>query len=227
MTNGEHYRRRARNLVDLASDLDDRHRLPSTPAWDLRDLMAHLAGVAADVVAKDVDEYSQPSWTARQVAARAGRSRPSLIEEWEQDWPAMSQVLDDPMSHGLDAAFSVLPLMDVVAHEHDLRESTGVSGFADDAIWSLVEQRRRAVLAIQCEIASCGLEARTPDGDRWVLGPEEPRLTVTADRYELWRSLEGRRTRSVVAGFEWSADPDPILEYWVGSIFRWPEDTGA
>ncbi len=225
MTNGERYRQRARSLVDFASDLDDGHRVPSTPAWNLRDLMAHLAGVAADVVAGDVDEYSQPSWTARQVAARAGRSRQAVIEEWEQDWPAMSRVLDDPTTHGLDSLFSVLPLVDVVAHEHDLRESTGLFGFSDDNIWPVVEQRRRDVLAIQCEIASCGLRVRTPQGDGWSVGPQEPRLTVTADRYELWRSLEGRRTRSVVAGFDWSTDPAPILEHWVGSIFTWPEDT--
>jgi hypothetical protein len=40
-------------------------------------------------------------------------------------------ILDDPASHGLYLSFSVLPLVGVIAHEHDIRESVGVFDFSD------------------------------------------------------------------------------------------------
>ena len=224
MDAAQQYRMRAASLLDLAADLDDGHRMPATPAWDLRELIAHLAGVAVDVSVGQVEDYAQPHWTARQVASRATYSRRDLVEEWKASWPELCSILDDPVSHGLDSSFSVLPLVDVIAHEHDLRESVGMFDFADPAVWSLVEQRRLQVLTLQCASSDQNLEVRTPEGDHWVIGGNEDRSTVTAERYELWRSLEGRSRRDAVRQFDWTAGPGLFLERWVGSVFQWPED---
>jgi hypothetical protein len=37
---------RAESLLDLAGEFDDGHRIPATRAWNLRELIAHLAEVA-------------------------------------------------------------------------------------------------------------------------------------------------------------------------------------
>jgi hypothetical protein len=50
---------------------------------------------------------------------------------------------------------------------------------------------------------------------------------VVAPRYELWRSLEGRRTRDQVRTFEWSVDPEPYLDCWLGPVFRWLQEPGS
>jgi hypothetical protein len=219
----KHYRVRAKSLLDLASELDDGHRIPATPAWNLRELIAHLAGVAVDVSNGRVAEYARPQWTAGQVSSRAGSPRQDLIEEWKAAWPELCAILDDPVSHGLDPSFSVLPLVDVIAHEHDIRESVGMFGFSDPSVWSLVEQRRLQVLTVQCDSCHQTLEVRTPEGDHWVIGGDESRLSVTADRYELWRSLEGRRSRGSVRQFDWTVGPGVFLDHWVGSVFQWPD----
>jgi hypothetical protein len=213
---------RAESLIDLAGELDDGHRIPATPAWNLRQLIAHLAGVAVDVSNGRVDEYAQPPWTARQVSSRIASSRQELVEEWRGAWPELCAILSDPVSHGLDPSFSVLPLVDVIAHEHDLRESVGVFGFSDPSVWSLVERRRLEVLTVQCGSYDQNLEVRTPQGDHWVIGGPQKRSTVSADRYELWRSLEGRRSRDAVRQFDWTNGPGLFLDHWVGSVFRWP-----
>ncbi len=224
MGNGTRYEIRATSLVEFVAGLDDRQPVDATPRWNVHDLIAHVTGVAVDVASHNVDAYAQPSWTSLQVASRAHRSRASLITEWRDAWPALSAILDDPPSRGFDAAFAVMPLVDLLAHEHDLRESAGLSEFADPDVWPAVEQRRRDVLTVQCNTAACSLEIDTPQGDHWELGSHPRHLHVTADRYELWRSLEGRRTRAVVRGFDWDQDPQPFLDAWVGSVFHWPED---
>ncbi len=66
------------------------------------------------------------------------------------------------------------------------------------------------------------LEVRTPQGDRWTFGAGAS-VVVVADRYELWRSLEGRRPRSVARAFTWSADPEVFLDQWTGLVFEWPD----
>jgi hypothetical protein len=118
----------------------------------------------------------------------------------------------------------VLPLVDLLAHEHDLRESVGLYEFADPDVWPAVEQRRLDVLTTQCNTAGYCLTVDTPQGDHWLLGSDQRRLRVTVDRYELWRSLEGRRERAAVRAFDWNEDPEPFLDAWVGSVFHWPED---
>ena len=106
------------------------------------------------------------------------------------------------------------------------QEATGHVGFADPEVWSLVEVRRQTVLEMQFAFASAPrLEVLTHEGDRWFLGEGVEEVTrVEADRYELWRSLEGRRTQGEVRDFQWSADPDPFLDSWPGFVFRWVED---
>jgi hypothetical protein len=202
---------RAESLLDLAGELADGHRIPATPSWNLRELIAHLAGVAVDVSSGRVKEYATPPWTARQVASRAGSSRQDLIAEWRQSWTELTAVLDDPVSHGLDSSFSVLPLIDVIAHEHDLRESVGLFDFSDPVVWSLVEQRRLQVLTAQCSSWNQNLEVQTSEGDHWVIGGDKNRSTVAAGRYELWRSLERRRSRDSVRRFDWTDGPGPFL----------------
>jgi uncharacterized protein (TIGR03083 family) len=226
MSNGDAYQRAAMRVRSVVLELDEGMGLPATPDWTVRDLVAHLCGVAVDVVAGNVSAYAQEAWTAHQVEIRRSRPLSVVLDEWAASVDSMAELMDDPEARGLDQAFSDLPLIDLLAHEHDVREATGHVGFADPEVWSLVEVRRQTVLEMQLALASAPrLEVLTHEGDRWFLGEGVDEVTrVEADRYELWRSLEGRRTRGEVRGFQWSADPGPFLDSWPGFVFRWVED---
>jgi predicted ATP-grasp superfamily ATP-dependent carboligase len=53
---------------------------------------------------------------------------------------------------------------------------------------------------------------RLSDGHKdWVLGSGPPAVTVTADRYELFRAITGRRSASAIRAYDWSGDPTPYL----------------
>ena len=68
MNNGDRYVAVKDRVVELAAGLDDRDRVAATPAWSLHDLLAHIVGVADDVVSGRVDGYASADWTRRQVA---------------------------------------------------------------------------------------------------------------------------------------------------------------
>ncbi|MCB9373837.1 MAG: maleylpyruvate isomerase family mycothiol-dependent enzyme [Microthrixaceae bacterium] len=216
------YSRAVERTSRLLARIDERTAVPATPGWLARDVLAHLVGVADDVLAGNVQQYAQDQWTEAQVAARRDRSVDDLLSDWESLVEPLVAVLRDPVARGLDASFASLPVIDLLAHEHDLREAVGEVGFADATVWTAVESRRREVLALQHAMALLPpLEVRTDDGDRWTFGEGPGGATVTAPRYELWRSLEGRRTRSAVADFDWTVDPGAYLDHWVAFVFEW------
>ncbi len=224
MTAAEAYLAAKEVFVETLAPLDDRHRVDATPDWDAHALLSHVAGLAVDVTSGRLEGYSKGDWTAAQVAARAGSDRATVLEEWSDATPTLVALLEDPQGVGLPDGFAVLPVTDLVAHLHDLRESTGVHDIAVPGAWEVVEPRRREVLTLGIALTSAPtLHVCTEDGDEWVVGDGEPAGRVSASRYELWRSLEGRRTRDRVRAFDWSVDATPYLDRWIAPAFSWPE----
>ena len=222
--NGHRYLAAHARIVELVAPLDDDLRIPATPGWSLLDLLAHLAGAAHDLARLDVVAWSLDEWTAAQVAERRGRSRAEVLAEWAEHAPAAAAVVDDPAAVGLDDAFARMPVIDATGHEGDILEAVGRSASIDPADWAIIGPHREVMLGYLVAAAGLApLRVRTPEGDDWTLGGEEPATTVELSRDELWRSLMGRRPRAVVAGYAWTGDPDPYLAIWVGGTWSWPE----
>lgn len=57
-------------------------KVPACPEWTIKDVIAHLAGLAADWRAGNLAGYSGDASTARQVAERRDRSIDDLLAEW-------------------------------------------------------------------------------------------------------------------------------------------------
>src|SRR5262249_57966144 len=55
---------------------------PAAPEWRVRDIVAHLSGVTADINAGNLDGVATDAWTARQVDTRREWSIERLLEEW-------------------------------------------------------------------------------------------------------------------------------------------------
>lgn len=211
-------------FVALLDGVPDEQAVPATPAWNARELLAHLTGVADDLVAGRVEDWAAPEWTAAQVSSRADRTRASLVDEWAFLVPRVGGVLDDPAAAGLPEHFGRMPLMDLVCHECDLREALGAPRPLDEEDWTVLAQHRRWVLGLELEEAGIeGVEVRTDEGDHWD-GSGPAAASVRLPRYELWRSLTGRRTRAQVRAYDWSGDVERVLPVWAASTFGWPED---
>jgi len=57
--------------------------------WSVRDLVSHLIGNAADIVAQRLDGAGSPEYNQRQVDERKDRSPAELLAEWAEAGPAL------------------------------------------------------------------------------------------------------------------------------------------
>jgi uncharacterized protein (TIGR03083 family) len=201
-------RARVTTLLADASEDVARTPVPTCPAWTVHDLTAHLAGVAASLVARDNPPPgdNQP-WVDRHVSDRADRNLAEVLAEWNEVGPAFEQIM-----RKVPRAFGGL-IYDVVAHEHDLRGALERPGARDsDGVWASLEME---IGIVRGDLAARGMpgtiELRA--GDRvWVLGEGEPVVSLTAEPFELMRILGSRRSRRQVLDAGWQGDVEPFLD---------------
>lgn len=193
-------------LASIQPPPDDR-RVPACPRWNVRDLAAHLAGVADDALAGRMDGAPSDEWTGAQVAARQDRTLAEVLQEWNELGPVLEERLGDHLPAQM--------VFDTVTHEHDLRAATGRPGQRDsDAVMIAVGFALRSFE--QGSIIPAALPAlRVVAGDRdQVLGEGRPAATLTVTPFDLIRSLSGRRTPAQIAALDWDTDPGP----WMGAF---------
>ncbi len=129
---GQLYRRHVEAVTALASGLGEDQLatdVPATPAWTVRDVVAHLAGGCADAVTGRTDGAPGPEWTSRHVAERRELPIADLVDELRthQDAVAASTV-DDPRP---------AIVWDIAVHHADLHEALGL-GMLPESLWEPV-----------------------------------------------------------------------------------------
>lgn len=174
---------------------------PATPGWAVRDLVAHLTGVAEDLTAGRIPSGGpSEEWTAGHVARGRDVPVPELLEKWAASSGAVEQAL---------AARAVWPIvLDVGAHEQDARGAVGDTGARD----SRVVRIGAKVLLGSLQVPQ-PLIVRTEDLEVRV-GPEEGEpVTLTTTTFEAFRWRLGRRSPAQLAAMDWSADPTPFFDH--------------
>lgn len=211
---GDAYAGSRGRISELVLGLDARvlaATVPACPEWTLKDLVAHVVGVAEDSAAGNVAEAGQPQWTEAQIEARRNVSVPDLVRRWSEVSEQIEPTLDN-----IHPALAALLVSDLVTHEHDAWHAVGRQGPRDtDAVQLATDSYARR---LGRRIKDAGLPAlRVESGsDSWSLGESEPSVALRADRFELLRGLAGRRTRAEIAAFDWSGDPEPYLSIFSG-----------
>ena len=72
-----------RRLSEVVLDLGPEEvarPVPACPDWTVHDVVAHLAGVCADVVAGQIEGITTAAWADAQVRRGGCRSLPELVE---------------------------------------------------------------------------------------------------------------------------------------------------
>jgi uncharacterized protein (TIGR03083 family) len=223
-------------IVDLVAGCDDRQSfttVPATPEWSVRDVVAHLSGLCADVLNGNVAGAATAQWTQSQVDARRGSSLADLLGEWSVVGPKIAAIADDfPGRYGPQL------VTDISVHEQDLRGTLGRPGARDSAGIAIGLQFLVSTF-VQPGASALGLDPLVirADGRSWIVGcgpsrrgnPEEaiaealmsadpspipevpPVGTLKVDPYELFRAVTGRRSSSQIVRYDWTADPAPYL----------------
>lgn len=209
----EIYRSTRLGLLTLAAELSDAEWMtlaPATPEWTVKDLYGHLTGVAADLLADNLEIVGSDEWTALQVAARADHSPQEVCAEWKTVGPEVEgrlAAIGSPLSS---------TVIDVWHHEQDVRnavdrtanrsgEGLRLSLRAGNAIGPKMEQAGLAALHLHT------------DGYDRVFGIGNAEVTVSGNPYEMARALMGRRSFQQIRQFDWTGDPEPYLPIF--SIF--------
>lgn len=186
---GAFYRAARLRVADLADDDLAARPVPATPAWDVHDVVAHLAGVMHDVSTGNTSGAPSTAWTAAQVERGRGKTVAEIVDEWAAAAEGFEGFLSSPEGGKAGAA-----IMDVNAHETDLRTALGLDPALPDEFVAWSGDRLRS--AFDSQVAAAGL----------------PAVTIDVSDFELFRGRLGRRTRDEVSAFGWSADPTPYLD---------------
>jgi hypothetical protein len=198
-------RERLSELVRGLDEGDLRRPVPACPAWEVRDVVAHLSGAAEAVVAR--------RHPAEVVADRRAVAVDELLDRWAACAAEVSTSIDDGAEH-------LLP--ELVGGEHDVRAAVGRPGAR-----GVPEVRACIPISLQARadaIKAAGLGALVVDSGvvRWTSHFARPGWTMHVDPWEAHRALFCRRTAAELRALPGHGDPEPYLALIAGGS-RLPE----
>jgi uncharacterized protein (TIGR03083 family) len=192
-------------LLSLVSGLDAQGlatAVPACPGWSVRDVVAHLTAVGEDVLEGRLTGPPTDEQSAAQVARFAGRPLPEVLARWDDLVPRFTETID---------AFEVWPaVLDVAAHEQDIRGALGAAGARDADVVRLGADR-----LLHWMQPPVPLRVVTED-QTYELGPDgHAAIVLRTERFEAFRWRLGRRSRKQLSKLDWTGDPLPVLDHLV------------
>jgi uncharacterized protein (TIGR03083 family) len=172
--------------------------VPACPGWTPKDVVAHLAGVCADILAGRLDGVGTDPWTAVQVDERRSMGVEEVLSEWADVGSQVEALLPSFPEWAANQT-----VFDLLSHEHDIAEAMGLPApdkvqaegpaleFAANALTARVEQLGLGPLTVVC-------------GDRrWSSGGAGEEATLIVGPLDLLRSVTGRRTAEEIKALDW------------------------
>jgi uncharacterized protein (TIGR03083 family) len=184
--------------------------VPSCPEWTVRALVAHLVGICSFAIGR------MSGW-AEVERSSAGMGVDGLLDEWARMGEQAERLLAERGGRR-----GSLMVMDAFTHELDLRYAVGAPLPEDH---SAFPRAFEIVLnGFSAEVAAHNLPAVlvAVDGREWQAGIGEPVATLSGDRYDIYRSLAGRRTHEQITRLGWSRDSHRWLPAFTWGPFTPP-----
>jgi uncharacterized protein (TIGR03083 family) len=220
-----------RDISELVSSLDERDvskPVPATSDWTIKDLVAHLAGVAEGALAGNFpreffESWGEPegvrklnSWTSAQVTDRKEESLETILEEWEKHATALVPMLDGgaTVPPEFPPFADRVMVTDVGVHEQDIYGALGLERHRDAAPVKVGSSSYAAMMDIHIRKAGASPLLLDAGEKKWVVGGDEPDGSVRTTRFEFFRALSGRRSPDQIRAYEWSGDPGPFIDFF-------------
>ncbi len=194
-------------VCSVIEDLDEaqvEQTVPACPDWTVRELLAHMVGLGADVLAGDEPDDHHATWTQRQVDERAERSARALVAEWRGLAPDLEAWMRE---HG------ARPLGDVVIHEQDLRGAVGRPGGRDTRAMGLVTRRMLGRLATSLEGRPA--VALVGGSGTWVSDGsdlQDAAVVLEASDFDIARAVTSRRSPGQLRSWVVRGELEPVLD---------------
>ncbi len=180
-------------------------RVPASPDWTVKDVVAHLCGLLGDVRAGNLEGVGTDAWTAKQVEDREAATIDAIFDEWAEHAAALMPSVPE-FPRGM-----VIPLInDACTHELDIHGALGDPTGRDTDAVAISLDGYLYRLNKRLNEAGLGLRVRAGDLDQAV-GTGDPAATVTAEPFEMLRALTGRRSPDQVRSLGWEGDPELFI----------------
>lgn len=215
---GALYRETRIRIADLvlSSEGAESRRVPATPEWTVKDVIAHLTGVCEDILNGNIADAPSDPWTAAQVERARQIPLADLVKRWDI---AAAQV--EPLTPMFPDRTANQWVADIVSHEHDLRGALENPGTRDSAAVEVgVDFLAESFLERAAADGSAPPLEIVGDGRAWSTKDTVPTVRVAAPSFELLRALSGRRSLNQIRGFDWDGDPEPYLPAFEWGPFR-------
>lgn len=214
-----HYETLRRELVDLVRDATEAERatrVPATPAWSVRDVVAHVVGITEDLNHLDFGAGDGDAWTRAQVERHRDQPIAAVLAAWDRQAPTFESGL---RIFGYDLGSHYVG--DLLVHLTDVRTALGLGPPPDDVTLRIALDFYLDSLDEALRSQSAGaLEVRTAS-ERRVVGAGEPAAALRASPFEVLRACAGRRTRAEIDAYEWDGD----RARFVSRLSRYPMPT--
>lgn len=195
------YRQTMDRIIELVSvpDVSVGIAVAACPGWSVRDVLAHLAGVAQDWAAGRRSAPPTDAQTAAQVARFDGRGLNDILNAWVEAAAEIPRLAREGIAP---------PLGDIVVHEHDIRDALGRPGARESTALQRVSDQLLRML-----VTPVPVRVIVEDGE-YRCGPDGHFvIDLKTTRFEALRWRTGRRSRSQMAAMAWSGDPGPVIEH--------------
>lgn len=207
------YRQSQGRIMSLVTNQNAGNPVPACPGWSVRDTVAHLLGVMADLSAGKIEQAAGDEWAANHITRSGSRTVGDMGAEWHlraTTNPATFQTL------------GAVLLADCVTHEFDIKGAIGNTQGRDLQVVRTVALFYLNALdqAWQAEgVPPLRIITETKSLD---IGGDDPAESVEMGWWEIGRLVSGRRSLEQAAALTWSGDSTP----WLDDLFVFgPRDT--
>ena len=217
---GAVYERTKASFVATVMALPDaslQTRVPATPDWSVRDVFAHVVGLAGDLNAQRFPEPGDAggaAWTDGQVQRGRGRAIAALRDEWDREAPIFEEGLR-AFGYEMGSHF----VADLHAHAQDVRGAIGAPRETDELTVRVALDHYVGFVGGLLADANWGTLDAVAGAETVRLGaPGEHHARLSATPFELLRSLSGRRSARQIRALEWDGHADAFVE-WLRTAF--------
>lgn len=217
---GSVYERTRREFVAIVVGLSDEKlevEVPATPGWSVRDALAHVVGLAADLNAQRfpaADDVGGTAWTNLQVERGRGRPLGEVLGEWDREAATFEDGLR-AFGYEMGSHF----VADLHAHYQDVRGALGLPADADELTVRVALDHYLGFFDEMLTEAGWGTLDVVAGGEARHFGaPGQHQARLRTQPFELLRSVSGRRSAPQIRALDWEGDAEDLLALFQTSL---------
>jgi uncharacterized protein (TIGR03083 family) len=216
---GNLYERTRREFIGTVLGLSDEQlqaRVPATPAWSVREVLAHVVGLAADLNAQrfPAPDDDGTVWSNAQVERSKDSTLGDLIAEWDRESDAFE---DGLRAFGYEVGSHFVA--DLYVHYQDVRSAVGLRPDADELTVAVALDHYLRYLSELLVTNDWGtLDIVAGDETRRLGCNGRYHAYLRTEPFELLRAVSGRRSGRQMRALDWSGHVDDVLALLQGGL---------